>query len=161
MFVERAFVHADDVGSEWPFTVPAVADHNRDRCQEFESVASKVGNGRHSEGPVRPDVLGVDIGAFDEHDSGGDQAVDVTGLMAGVGAAGVVHPLGGPVRRVTEAMVDFLRAQAARAGVMASETAGYVHHPTVGAIEGGDDRSPAFRVVVVPSVRLELTLDGF
>ena len=30
MFVERAYVHADNIGTDWPFTVPAVADLARD-----------------------------------------------------------------------------------------------------------------------------------
>lgn len=44
MFVERAHVHADDVGSDWPFTVPAVADLARDGLEFLAPVTILVGD---------------------------------------------------------------------------------------------------------------------
>jgi predicted ATPase len=44
MFVERAHVHGDDVGSDWPFTVPAVADLARDGLEFLAPVTILVGD---------------------------------------------------------------------------------------------------------------------
>ncbi|QII06097.1 AAA family ATPase [Rhodococcoides fascians A25f] len=44
MFVERAYVDADDVGSNWPFTVPAVADLARDGLEFLAPVTILVGD---------------------------------------------------------------------------------------------------------------------
>lgn len=44
MFVERAYVRADDVGPDWPFTVPAVADLARDGLEFLAPVTILVGD---------------------------------------------------------------------------------------------------------------------
>ena len=44
MFVERAYVHTDDVGSGWPFTVPSVADLARDGLDFSAPVTILVGD---------------------------------------------------------------------------------------------------------------------
>lgn len=106
------------------------------------------------------------VRTFGEHGSVGHRAIHVSGLVPIIDTALVEHPgrLRG-IRRLSEPVVDPLRTQSACAGVMASKTAGYVHDTTVGAgttagflCRGG---VAAVNDVVVPSVRLELTLDGF
>ena len=44
MFVERAYVDAEDIGSDWPFTVPAVADLARNGLEFLAPVTIVVGD---------------------------------------------------------------------------------------------------------------------
>lgn len=113
-------------------TRPVVTYEHRHGSVEVHSVRGELCNCGNGERPVLRTTSGIDVGALDVHRSVGHRPIDVSGDMRLVDAAFVVDPVDARmIRSISEPVSDTLRAQSARAGVVATEIAGYVHEPTV------------------------------